>query len=177
MSHLQTLIRSNIDLVRQGLGVLEKLDDESYRRAAPQLGSGGIGVHFRHCIDFYTCLLRDLGAGRVDYDQRLREPRLETDRQLALERLRELAAGLGALDAHAPERPLEVRVDAASPDSAWSRSSLARELQALLSHTVHHFSAVAMLLHQQGRRPPEGFGVAPSTLRHWREHGRSHPQI
>jgi uncharacterized damage-inducible protein DinB len=50
------------------------------------------------------------------------------------------------------------------PDT-WTRSTVARELQFLLSHTVHHYALVAIRLRLAGREPAAGFGVSPSTLR------------
>jgi hypothetical protein len=51
----------------------------------------------------------------------------------------------------------------------WSQSSVTRELQALLSHTVHHYALIALMLQLNGFEVPEELGVAPSTLRRWRE--------
>ncbi len=49
----------------------------------------------------------------------------------------------------------------ADPD--WSRSTLKRELQFLVSHTVHHFALIRALLGGSGIDPGESFGLAPST--------------
>jgi hypothetical protein len=46
---------------------------------------------------------------------------------------------------------------------------MARELGMLLSHTVHHYALIAMLLRARGIEPPADFGVAPSTRAHWLE--------
>ena len=53
--------------------------------------------------------------------------------------------------------------------AVWSRSSVLRELDFLRSHTVHHYSLIAMLLRLHEIDPGAEFGVAPSTLRHWEE--------
>jgi hypothetical protein len=69
-------------------------------------------------------------------------------------------------------KEIEVKLEGSSNDegvSDWSRSSLLRELQFLLSHTVHHYSLIALALRVQGFEPGVGFGVAPSTLNHWRK--------
>ena len=166
MSTLFTLIQDNVGLLRQGVGLLAELEDELYARSEPELGGSGVGVHFRHCIDFYARLLEGLPAGRIDYDLREREARLETDRGLALRRLGELIADLRQLEDGEPSAPVRVRAECADPDSDGAPSSLERELQALLSHTVHHFSLVAVALRLAGRKPPENFGVALSTLNH-----------
>jgi hypothetical protein len=52
---------------------------------------------------------------------------------------------------------------------SWCSSSVVRELEFLQSHTVHHYSLIAILLRLQGIEPEEDFGVAPSTLEYWRE--------
>ena len=49
-----------------------------------------------------------------------------------------------------------------------------RELQFLVSHTIHHYALIGVLLAAEGfdvsLEFPE-FGVAPSTLTHWKETG------
>jgi hypothetical protein len=72
-------------------------------------------------------------------------------------------------------RQLQVRAEQASSETPrWSDSSAGRELQFLISHTVHHYAVVAILLRLQGcdaaAENPD-FGVAPSTLAHRKETG------
>ena len=61
-------------------------------------------------------------------------------------------------------------------EQQWSRSTLRRELQFLLSHTIHHFALIGLLLSFHGVEPGEEFGVAPSTLKHWRSQAECAPQ-
>jgi len=56
----------------------------------------------------------------------------------------------------------------AGEPSSWSSSTVMRELQALLSHTVHHFALIGVMLQLNGFEIPEEFGVASSTLNRWR---------
>jgi hypothetical protein len=51
----------------------------------------------------------------------------------------------------------------------WTHSSARRELQFLLSHTVHHYALIAMICRQYGVGVEEDFGVAPSTLKYRRQ--------
>jgi len=163
------LVDQNQLLLDQARELLAGLTDDEY--GSPQGEHAGIGPHLRHCIDFYACFLRDRQSGRVDYDRREREPRLETDRSVALAELTRLSAGLEELATAAPTGPLEVRVDV-SPDEqgsdAWSATSVGRELRFLVSHTVHHFALIAQILRARGVEPGKEFGVAPSTLTYWR---------
>jgi uncharacterized damage-inducible protein DinB len=126
----------------------------------------------RHTIDFFRNFLRGLAAGRVDYDARDRDPRLETDRTAAESALLEIIEELRGLDGADAGRPLAVRAEGvvwASPNDGWAASSVDRELQVLLSHTVHHFALIALLLRNRGVEPPMDFGVAPSTSAHHRQ--------
>lgn len=168
----------NVRFLRQGLELLESLDDGAFTAPGGAVGQAGVGAHLRHAIDYYRCFLDGLADGRIDYDARQREPRVEADRRAAAESICEIIAGLERLRDEDADTPLAVRVDAAAWEGApvsWGRSSLARELQFLLSHTVHHYALIAAVLRGQGLEPSEGFGVAPSTLEHRRTVGAGAP--
>ncbi|MDQ7087907.1 MAG: hypothetical protein Q9Q13_08655 [Acidobacteriota bacterium] len=161
----------SIFFLRQGRALLEGLSGELYRR--PLLGgpSGSVGGQFRHCIDYYRCLLRDLDSGRIDYDRRQRDPALENEPAAAIAALRALEDELAAIDAGPVRHRLEVKADrygdGAELRGEWILSSLEREMLFLLSHTVHHFALIALMLRQLGVEVDRAFGVAPSTLQHW----------
>jgi hypothetical protein len=162
------LVLQNIGLLRQGVDVLASVDPSLYGRAN---GRSSIGSHFRHCLDFFGSFLRGAPSGRVDYCDRERDDRLARCFAAATSRVEYIVAGLEPFrhrDAHAP---LLVRAEDAGDASlhdAWTRSSLGRELQAILSHTVHHYAIVAIVLRAEGCEPGAEFGVSPSTLAHWR---------
>ena len=153
----------NLHFVRQGRGLLRRLDPEVYAAAGSRHSS--VGAHLRHCIDYYRCFLDGLDGNRIDYDARQREAALETDPATASAALEDIARRLEAIEPQEFGRVVEVKVDtpADAPD-AWSRSTVARELQFLVSHTVHHYALIAHLLREQGIEPGDELGVAPSTL-------------
>ncbi len=164
------LIRANAGLVRQGVALLEALDDDLFGATPPGLPGGGVGPQFRHVLDYYRCFVRDLPSGRIDYDRRERDAEVETERRVALARLAALARELETLDpARAPGK-LFVKADGdprGPVDEIWSPSSARRELMFLASHTVHHYALIAVTVAAHGVALPADFGVAPSTLRHW----------
>jgi uncharacterized damage-inducible protein DinB len=52
----------------------------------------------------------------------------------------------------------------AGGQSVWAGSTVARELAFVISHTVHHSAAIALLATRMGPcRLPARFGLAPST--------------
>jgi uncharacterized damage-inducible protein DinB len=161
----------NLQLLRQGITLLGEISDEVYSVDGPEHETSyRVGPHMRHCIDAYACLLDGLEERTVDYDGRGRDPRLESERSAGREMLERLVEGLGRLATVDPETELSVRVDTppgAVGRDATSRSTLHRELQFLVGHTVHHYALIAMILRQNGIDPGREFGVAPSTLAHW----------
>jgi hypothetical protein len=177
MSECRPCIDALSAFLLQGAELSGELGAELFAEASPLTRGGGIGPHLRHVADFVRALLRDWEAGRVDYDRRERDLRLETDPLRARAELLRLATALRRLESVGAERELWVRSEAALVGEAWQRSTLGRELGALISHTVHHYALIAVLLRAHGLEPKSEFGVAPSTLAHWqREHAPCVPQ-
>jgi hypothetical protein len=155
------LAAANIELLHQGTALLRRLDDRDFRV--------GIGPQIRHCLDFYRCFLRDLPSARIDYDMRERDPLVESSRRIAIERTDAVVDRLAAVDVALVAAPLLVRAEAGAQPAdvpEWTPSSVGRELQFLLSHTVHHQALIAEILRARGRAIGPEFGVSPSTLQH-----------
>lgn len=167
----EAVIRQNLQLLAQGRELLERMEDSLYGAELPHLAARPVGCHFRHTLDFYDRLLSGAAMGRVDYDARTRKQRIEEERGAALEEIERLRQGLEALSQCDPEQPIEVNLDNAlegTGEVIWSRSTLLRELQGLVSHTVHHYALIGILLKAKGFEPGPEFGVAPSTLEYER---------
>lgn len=165
------LIAENIMVLRQGIDLLGRLHDDVYARTVSPYFTSGVGKHLRHNVDHYEMFLAGVAGARIDYDGRQRDARFETDRQYAMEKIRGVMAGLEKLTAHNAEQSLLVKMNDAvekAEAAKWSRSTLARELQFLLSHTIHHYALVAIILKIQGIDCHPDFGVAPSTLQYQR---------
>jgi len=174
MPDTRNLTRDLTHVLAQGIRAVESLDARSYAASPEPLGPSGIGAHLRHCQDFLDRLLIGVESGEVNYAQRDRDARYEVDADYAVARLRETSARLGALAAVPVDRPLKVRSDSLPNDPPLD-STLGRELEFVLSHTIHHYALIAMCMRHFGVVPEEEFGVAPSTLRYWRETGRCAP--
>lgn len=171
MNTRRSLIDDTARLLQQGITLLDGLSDDLYSRPEPSVASSGIGSHFRHLIDYYDRFLAGLAEGRLDYDQRARDEALETQTGRAQARLRDVCSALGQLVEDELPQSLTVKMDSheSDRDAPRSRSSVERELQFLMSHTVHHFALIAVILRLNDLGVDEGFGVAPSTLRYWKE--------
>ena len=162
-------MEDNAGYLQQAMDLLRSLSDELYVKAVPQAFNTGVGQHLRHCLDHYERFLAGLQSGKIDYDARDRDPRVETDRQYALSRIETIVAALRRIAAEDGDRAVQVKqASSASQEAAstWSASSVPRELQFLVSHTVHHYALIAMILRLLGLEPHSDFGVAPSTLKY-----------
>lgn len=161
------IVVANLRLLEQGLELIGALPDEAF--AADSAVGKPVGPHFRHVLEHYSCFLDGLDGARIDYDARAREAAIETDRELARERIRELLRAFRGLNGIDLDQPADARLETGlgGEDDQWSRSSVRRELHFLMSHTVHHYALIGLLLAQRGIDAGNDFGVAPSTLKYW----------
>ena len=165
----QTLVvKSNIIFIQQGIDLLSDISDELYSKNNTQYSKSGIGRHFRHIIEHYYSFIQTDGV-IVDYDDRERNLRLETDRIYMIESLKEVIDSLKALENNPEKLDQLVQVRSnegiGEENSSVSSASLRRELQFLISHTVHHYALIGLILQTMGYVPDETFGVAPTTLK------------
>ncbi len=162
------LVHDNVRCLRQGIDLLKSLPASEYIRKHPQCFGSTIGGHMRHNIDHYDSFVRGLPTGEIDYDARVRDPEVETGLARATQRLEELISALEAINEKALESPVEVIMDSGGDPALCgpTASSARRELQFLLSHTVHHYALIVVLCQLRGIETAPDFGVAPSTLRH-----------
>ena len=169
MQHDNPLVSECAQVLRQGIALIEQLDDTRYSATASLPIHSGVGAHFRHCLDFYQSFIAGVRAGVVDYNRRERDVQVEHDRAFAATRLRIACAELAALPITDGATPLYVALEGAGADAPWCESTVLRELQFLLSHTIHHYALIALVLRLQGFAPDAEFGVNPSTLQHWQQ--------
>ncbi len=178
MSNLLSNRDDNLAFLQQGIALLEQLTTEQFRHSNPPLYIGGIGPHLRHCLDHYHSLIDGLGTGHIDYDIRQRDPRIEEDPAFAIDIIQQLSEGLSALNQEHDDLRLDVKMDCGTvEDEPWASSSVKRELQFLISHTVHHYAIIAMICRDQGIEPDPGFGIAPSTLKYQRTQSACAPSV
>lgn len=163
MNHL---IEDNLTCLEQGIRLLEGLPPDVYGRRCAICFDSAIGGHMRHNLDHYEQFLDGYAGGRIDYDARSRKAEIETHPEAAIAAMRSLRAGLSAVADSALDQSVEVRMDGGQ-DATWSVSSVRRELQFLISHTIHHYALIAAISQAHGFADfPSGFGVAPSTLKY-----------
>lgn len=171
MANRDSLVQANVHFMQQGIDLLKDINDTLYVNTESPHFNSGVGKHMRHILDHYLSFVQHSGH-KVDYDDRERDERIETNRQYAVQTARNIIDKFLSLDAPGfIERTVLVKSNegAEGQHSPWSKSSIKRELQFLLSHTVHHYALIALILKIQGYDTHEEFGVAPSTLKYHKE--------
>jgi hypothetical protein len=116
-------------------------------------------------LEFYQCFLDGLATSRIDYDARKRDVSIERRRQSATTSIRSIISLLEEVSSFEGDWELAVRMENADGD-VYLISSVGRELQALSSHTIHHFALIAVTLRLHGIEIDPDFGMSPSTLRY-----------
>lgn len=158
-------------LVDYNLALLDQARElaSHYARLGDEAYAGKVGPHLRHIIDHYLEFLHGSTSGVVDYEKRSRNPALEQRPECAVQALDQIRSAIAEL-ADKGHRRLAVVVANGLDGSqlSVSRSSLARELQFLALHTVHHFALIQPTLIAEGLPLPANFGKAPGTIRHER---------
>ncbi|MEO8041899.1 MAG: hypothetical protein ABI646_04725 [Acidobacteriota bacterium] len=154
-------LESLIAELERGIAIIRDLGVETFR--ATKKGNGSIGAHFRHNLDFVNSFLNGIAERRIDYNDRGRDTTVETRPAHAVEQMQFAMRRLKGVQPDIFDRIVMVRSEI--NEDVWHASSVAREIEFLHSHTVHHYALVSKLMAEAGRATGEEFGVAPSTLK------------
>jgi uncharacterized damage-inducible protein DinB len=157
------LRRENELILEQGIEILEIFPSTMYTRQHSETYGSSCGGHFRHVIQHYESFFTGLDHGHIDYDHRDRSSAIETDTtsaRMALDILRNRFAVQTF-----SEKPLTVlqNYDPSLPKMPVA-SSVGRELTFLISHSIHHYAMISIIMRLHQIQPSEYFGFAPSTI-------------
>ena len=161
-------------IILQMVELLNKMDAGTYAKPLSLFNGSSIGQHFRHIVDFYGCLVRGAGEGRIDYAKRERDVQVETQPLHAAE---VLAAFANKVLDMKEQLKIEVVADFSSDlntERPIVESTVGRELMYAYDHAVHHLAMIKMGLKAVSPEleVDQRIGVAPSTLKHWEKKGR-----
>jgi len=161
--------QGNAAIITQIRLLLDQLPQPAYTLPLEVLHGSSVGQHFRHILDFYQCLLRDIPSGTVNYAHRDRNPLMESLPEAAGEMFEKLNNAIQDLD---DSGPLTVLGDFSAQIEDDQRpalhSSVGRELMYAHDHAVHHLALIRIGIKEAA--PGIGFdphlGYAPATVQH-----------
>ena len=145
-------------------GSLNDLSAAEYAQPSKILLNASVGQHVRHIIELYICLYNGYETGTVNYEQRKRDTRIETDKLLANELILMICNNI-----EKPDKPLllDCNYDEQSTESIAVATNYYRELLYNLEHTVHHMALIRVGINEVSDiQVPEDFGIATSTIKY-----------
>ena len=157
-------------VLQQGCVFLDSMGDEVYARPLPVDCAASIGKHYRHVLDHFLCLREGIRTGTVNYDQRDRDPELESSVAASRRVTEDLVDQFGSLSKESLYRECTVTYSVAygENDLEGAPSNIAREIMFCIGHAIHHYAILKLLCAGVGVMLPYEFGIAPSTLKHLR---------
>jgi len=160
------------EVLQQGCIFLDRVGDQTYARPLEVPGerkpASSLGAHYRHVLDHFLCLAEGIRTGKVNYDQRRRNPQVEGSVTCARLVTEDLVDELGCLSPEILERECIVTYSVGYDESEAEavKSNLAREVMFCVGHAIHHYAILSLLCACVGVKLPYEFGIAPSTLKH-----------
>lgn len=160
---LNKLIHENLTIINQGIKVLHQTPAAIYTATNAETFGSSCGAHFRHLIQHYQAFFAGVETGLIDYDHRDRTADIESDPAAAVHALAELREVFATLDLR--EQPIQILQNYDPKKLRQPVSSgIARELTFLVSHSIHHYGLIAVILRLNSIEVPQYFGFAPSTI-------------
>ncbi|WP_340074996.1 hypothetical protein [Leptobacterium sp. I13] len=147
---------------------LQKLNDEQFSMPLDVLSGSTIGMHVRHILEFYRCLMNSAHTKEVDYDSRVRDASLELSIHNCMQEIEKITTFLEDVKEDVSMKlKVNYAFDTSEEDTAQIGTSLYRELQYNVEHTVHHLAIIKIGIKalRQDFQLDENFGVAASTIR------------
>jgi hypothetical protein len=152
-----------------------QLTDTDFVKPVESLGNSSIGQHLRHTLEFFICLKQGVEVGVINYDKRLHDKLIETDRNIALGTI---AAIIDFVQGQPQNKPLKLEVgyDINRENYDTVDTNVLRELVYNIEHAVHHMAIMKIGIREAAPyiKLPFDFGIAASTIRHQERAAVSH---
>jgi uncharacterized damage-inducible protein DinB len=158
------LQRAVHDVFIQLADSLNRLEQDQYSYPCKNLSGNTIGQHVRHIIEMFQCLDKGWLSGEVDYEKRIRDRRIETDRSFAVDLLEEITRQISR-----DNKPLFLLTyyDHLRAEPEKINTNYYREIAYNLEHTIHHMAQIRIGFRELGDiAVDDSYGVASSTLKY-----------
>lgn len=160
------IVNDAISVLEDAKVFLKSIQNDDYSQPIELMSFSTIGMHTRHFIEFFQCLITQECNCNINYADRKRDLRIESDSDFALETIDWIVEKLPTLDLN---KDLQLCIE--NDSRQFVKSNIAREIVYNIEHVIHHLAILKIALKIQcpNLRLPNNFGVAPSTLAHQRK--------
>jgi hypothetical protein len=139
--------------------LLNQLSQKQYSNSCFELSNATIGEHTRHIIEMFQCLENQYDLGIVNYDNRARNVRIQTDTTFAIENIVLIQQNLDKKN-----KNIEL-LQVIDGEEIRIGSNYFRELLYNLEHCIHHQALIKVaILRCENVTIDSDFGVARSTI-------------
>ena len=157
------MIPAIIQNLNRGVNLLNSIDDQQYAENSTAPYFSSIGIHMRHVLDVFDCILRGLETGMIDLSDRKRNELAETHVAMGIDYFSEVKERLLQLENQDLDRVVQVKDDLGL-GMVTANYTLAAALIQAHSHAIHHFASIGYIISQLGISLPDGdFGYNPTT--------------
>mgnify|MGYP005816513607 CR=1 FL=1 len=164
------LQRVSKEILDQLISVSNQLHNDRFSETLTVLSGNTVGKHIRHIIEFFDLMMMGKESGFVNYDKRSHDKVIETNSELAIEKMNSLKLEIESVKA---DFPLTLKVNYHADEACQQilKSSYFRELQYNIEHAIHHMAIVKIAITSSFKdvELPANFGVAYSTVRYQKE--------
>lgn len=163
-SHVLHLTGAVKNSFQQITGILHDLSAEEYGMPSSILLNASIGQHVRHIIELFIELEKGYTNGTVNYEQRKRDNRIETDKYFAVSLLDDILNNVVKED-----KPLllEAGFDSNTEESIQLQTNYYRELAYNIEHTIHHMALIRVGVNAlTAVQVKDDFGIASATIKY-----------
>ena len=139
--------------------LLQQIQPEDYTKPCAMLGGSTIGQHVRHVVELLQCLQDGYEEGIVNYDNRKRDLRIETQVPFTNVILQQLIGNVQQSDKGMLLTQLHC--------SNIIHTTYFRELHYNTEHAIHHMALIKVALREMNiDAVDENFGVANATIQY-----------
>lgn len=162
------MVNQIINNLKEIKSLLKGLSQEQYNSKLTILSDAFIGQHVRHILEFYQCLFSAIENKAVDYDERKRDLKLETDNQFAVAVIDEIINTLTTIESDFPINFMANYSISEEDKPQAIKSTFYRELAFNLDHSIHHQALIKVGIKdlKLDHLIDDTFGYAPSTIRY-----------
>ena len=149
--------------LHRGIQLLNCISDDEYnnKTIAPYYSS--IGVHMRHILDVFDCVLDGIESGNINLINRKRNELAENYTQHGIAYFEEILSRLKLLENEDFNKIVMV-TDDLGLGIVSANYTLGGILIQAHSHAIHHFASVGYVISQLGIELPDAdFGFNPTT--------------
>lgn len=144
--------------------LISQVNNDDYTKSLDVFSGSTTGMHSRHIVEFFTCILEQADSKTICYDNRKRELILERDKHALLDRIDKINSKLNEAN-HDFELTI---VSTLCNTTLNTPSSISREFLYAIEHAVHHMAILKIGVNLNFRNVtiPQNFGIAESTVRY-----------